>query len=92
METPEYYISWNNRKIKWRLEEHERPRNIDGSYSAKCYDCGKPYSAAGDCVISDEIWERISPTYFKGVGILCPGCMLERLHWLGISGINAVLY
>jgi hypothetical protein len=61
------------------------------SCSAACYDCGKPYVEIGDCVIADDMWEQINPSPHKGGGILCPNCILARLHKLGISGVSATL-
>lgn len=53
---------------------------------SECYDCKRPYTAASfpDLVIEDWAWKRISPTGDAG-GLLCPCCILERLHIEGIS-------
>lgn len=54
----------------------------------RCYDCQRPYGSAGfpDLVIPHDIWKQISPTGDEG-GLLCPSCLIARLH---ISGIKCV--
>ncbi len=86
------YNTWDGKDKKWRYKEEERPKNKDGSYSAECYDCGIPYSAIGDCVIKNELWEMINPTEYQGAGILCPNCIVQRLHYLNIYGVEAKLW
>lgn len=57
---------------------HEKP--------AGCYDCQRPYGAAGfpDLIIPYWAWKQISPTGDDG-GLLCPTCICCRLE---ISGIQ----
>ena len=55
--------------------------------SAKCYDCGLPYSdpGFGDLVVSHDIWNNhISPTGDEG-GLLCPTCMVRAAAKAGIE-------
>lgn len=52
---------------------------------SKCYDCEMEYKNFQDFQIPDELWERIKPTVFDGVGLLCPTCCLNRLRELGIT-------
>jgi len=56
-----------------------------------CYDCRLPYPEGNDCVIDNEIWDRISPTGGEG-GILCANCMIGRLHFLDIYNVEARLW
>lgn len=82
----EAYIAPDGTVRPWRYSDGERPSE------ACCYDCGRPYSSAGDCVIPNDIWARINPTHHTGAGILCACCILDRLHHLGISGVSATLW
>ena len=72
---------------QWRYTEEEKPVT-----DASCYDCGLAYEYAGDLVLPDNVWRRISPRMDSDAGILCPNCILQRLHFLGISGIGAILW
>jgi hypothetical protein len=69
-----------------KYTDNERPED------AQCYDCGLSYDKCGDCTVPNDIWEQINPTYHTGAGILCPNCMLQRLHELGISNVPAIFY
>lgn len=42
-------------------------------------------------LISNEIWEKINPTYYEGAGLLCPNCIGLRLRKLGIIDVKAVI-
>jgi len=68
-----------NYRYKWRYKENERPLQ---EYCC-CYDCGISYSQFQDMVIPDELWELINPTYCRGSGLLCPTCIVNRLHYIG---------
>lgn len=81
---PETYTAWDGTERRWRYPD---PRPLD----AACYDCARPYSAIGDCSIARDTWTKIAPTPHGG-GILCPNCMLERLHALKISNVPAILW
>lgn len=70
--------------IKWKYKDEERPYG-------RCYDCRKPYEDCGDCLIPDDIWEQINPTYHEGAGILCANCIINRLHIIGVSEVQATL-
>lgn len=82
---PETYIAHDGTVRRWRYVDGVRPR-------ACCYDCARPYESIGDCVVPDEVWERINPTEHRGAGLLCANCIIERLHVLGISGVDAKLW
>lgn len=60
-------------KVIKKYKDKERPKG-------KCYDCGLPYSSFPDMCISNELWEKINPTYHKGAGLLCPTCISIRLR------------
>lgn len=64
-------------KYPWKHPKNERP-------VARCYDCGLKYGDDfHDMVVPDELWEKISPTYWQGAGLLCPTCMANRLDYIG---------
>lgn len=81
---PDMYKSWNGEWRPWHVPE---PRPLD----AACCDCRMPYHAIGDCSIAHDVWAKIAPTPHGG-GVLCPNCMLERLHVLEISDVAATLW
>lgn len=81
---PDSYIAWDGSVRPWHVAE---PRSLDAS----CCDCARPYSAIGDCSVAYEIWRQIAPTPHGG-GVLCPNCMLERLHVLNLSNVGAILW
>lgn len=56
-----------------------------------CYDCYIIYSDFVDLIVSDEIWEKINPTYYEGAGLLCPNCIGLRLRKLEIIDVKAVI-
>ena len=88
----ESYTAFNGTERKWRYADDERPRTADGEFSAQCYDCGRPYKSAGDCSVSDKVWEMINPTFHRGAGILCASCIVDRLHEIGVSNVKATLW
>ena len=46
--------------------------------SCKCQECGQQYTV--DLLVADDTWERIKPTGKPpGGGLLCPGCIIDRL-------------
>lgn len=54
-----------------------------------CNDCGRPYGdehGFPDLMISNKIWEQISPTG-DGGGLLCPSCMCKRLYLSGFRDV-----
>lgn len=53
-----------------------------------CADCGRPYSAGPDLVVSDADWKRIAPRP-DGGGILCPNCMNDRFEKIGATAVSA---
>lgn len=81
---PETYTAWDGTERLWHYGE-DRPLD------AACYDCARPYAAIGDCSVTHDVWTKIAPTAHGG-GILCPNCMLERLHVLKISNVPAILW
>jgi hypothetical protein len=81
-----YYTAWDGTRRRWRYTDDERPSD------ARCYDCAVPYTAIGDCVVPDNVWCHINPTYHPGAGILCANCITERLRVIGLRGISATLY
>lgn len=80
------YLAWDGTRRRWRYSDDERPQD------ARCYDCARPYASIGDCVVPNEVWERINPTGHKGAGILCANCIIERLHVVGVAGVEAKLW
>lgn len=78
----------NEYHLQWKYVDKER----DLQARAKCYDCALPYPQGNDCVIPNDIWEQINPTYHVGAGILCANCIMARLEFLGICGVNAILW
>ena len=53
--------------------------------SCKCQGCGRQYKI--DLLISDELWEKIKPKdKLCGGGLLCGGCIIERLECLNGYG------
>lgn len=51
-----------------------------------CNDCNRTYGdrfGFSDLVVSNHIWELISPTQDSG-GLLCPSCMCARAYAMGI--------
>jgi hypothetical protein len=85
MAVPRWYRGSDGMPRRWRYKDYDRPLGV-------CYDCGRNYRWLGDCVVDNDVWERINPTYHAGAGLLCPNCMLERLHALGMSGVSAMLW
>ncbi len=69
----------------FKFEENKRPKGV-------CYDCNLSYHSFPDMVISDELWEKINPTYHKGAGLLCPTCISKRLILISAGPVNAVIY
>lgn len=54
-----------------------------------CFDCGREYGdeyGFPDLVISNEAWNKISPTNDEG-GLLCPSCICKRLAEKGLRNI-----
>lgn len=81
---PENYTAWDGTVRPWHYSE-DRPLD------AACYDCARPYAVIGDCSIAHDVWAKIAPTPHGG-GVLCPNCMLERLHVLRLSNVPAILW
>jgi hypothetical protein len=54
------------------------------------YDCARPYGDAGfqDLIIPNAWWRKISPTGDEG-GLLCPCCIIRRLHDAGARSVPA---
>jgi hypothetical protein len=42
-----------------------------------------PYGEFEDMVLSDDLWELINPSQYKGSGLLCPTCITNRLNFIG---------
>ena len=76
-----YYKGWDGKTRKWRYKDNERPRG-------RCYDCRRPYGDKHwvDLSISNELWEKINPTYHEDAGLLCPSCIMDRLSVVGSIG------
>lgn len=72
----------HNQKRKWKYTDQD-------TLGGECYDCGLDYGggAWADVSLPDEIWELISPTEYKGSGILCFNCMVRRLEFLGLEEV-----
>jgi hypothetical protein len=52
-----------------------------------CEDCGRPYgdeTGFPDLIIPLWAWKRISTTGDES-GLLCPGCLIARVHAAGIK-------
>lgn len=67
---------------------------MEETKTASCYDCDRPYGhrhGFPDLVVSNEVWQRISPTGDEG-GLLCPSCICKRLHDVGMSNIEAAFF
>lgn len=61
--------------------------------NAECESCGRRYGEENgfpDLVIETSVWRRISPRRDE-TGLLCPCCILQRLHALGISCAGAFM-
>lgn len=59
---------------------------VEGPSQGACWDCGRRYGdryGFPDLIIDNVAWARISPTGDEG-GLLCPSCILRRLHHAGI--------
>lgn len=60
--------------------------------TAGCEDCGRRYGnehGFPDMIIPNSVWRRIS-THGDLGGLLCPSCIIARLHKAGIkSGVEA---
>ena len=68
-----------------KFNDIERPRG-------RCYDCGASYNSFPDLVVSDELWEKINPTYHTGAGLLCPTCIAKRLSDLKLGPVQCVIH
>jgi hypothetical protein len=71
-----YPVDKSKYKYPWKHPKGERPHAV-------CYDCKMHYEEFSDMVIDDDLWEEISPTYWKGAGLLCPTCIANRLDFIG---------
>jgi len=61
---------------------------------AECWECGLEYGIEGwvECVLPDDVWEIISPSYEKGCGLLCIGCIVARLEDAGLKNTPVKIY
>lgn len=52
----------------------------------RCADCQRPYGSAGfpDLIIPNWAWRQISPSGDEN-GLLCPSCIIARLHISSIT-------
>lgn len=83
------YVIYDGTYRQWRYSAKERP---PGAYG-RCYDCGRPYGSFPDMTVPDAVWESINPSAFEGGGILCPGCIGDRLAALGVGqDVGAVFH
>lgn len=75
----------NNRSWIYTGYEYQKRR-----IKACCYDCLLPYTddAWIDALVSDEIWERINPSPYKGGGLLCLNCMCRRFVQAGMMQVQ----
>jgi len=56
-----------------------------------CYDCGLSYEDFGiDMVLPDSLWDVISPSVYRGSGILCANCICRRLAQFPVSCIRVI--
>lgn len=78
MAAPIGYTAWDGTYRKWRYSDEERAVER----FACCYDCQRPYGTWPDMPVSNEVWELINPTQWKGSGLLCPSCIGDRLNVL----------
>lgn len=55
-----------------------------------CYDCGLVYGGPAwvDVLVTNEIWEKISPSPHNKAGLLCFNCIAARLKFLGLSNVD----
>lgn len=65
------------------LQEYKNASRINGNLC--CVDCKREYSTFQDLFVPYDIWEQINPSPIKEGGILCPTCIINRLHKLGYS-------
>lgn len=68
-----------------KYQDGDRPKG-------QCYDCRANYKSFPDMVISDELWEKINPTYHKGAGLLCPTCISIRLKNINAGKVECIIY
>lgn len=64
-------------RYKWTYNDNERPNGC-------CYDCMIKYGEFVDMSIPNDLWEKINPTIHEEAGLLCPTCISNRLHYLGL--------
>ncbi len=54
---------------------------MSGSGGCYCQDCDVKYTI--DVMVDDDLWEQIKPDGAEyGAGLLCPGCIFEKLEEL----------
>lgn len=70
---------------KFKSVDEYRQNSHDEEGDLICVDCREKYKNFQDLVISDELWNKISPSPSIGGGILCPTCILNRLGELKID-------
>lgn len=71
-----------------RYKHYQIPKGV-------CYDCRLKYSDFEDMIIDDALWELITPVADRdpSAGLLCPTCMVSRLHKIGMwyNSLNPLL-
>lgn len=69
-----------NYKYPWKYSEDEKLCES----CANCYDCGLEYENEEfpDMVLPNDLWEEINPSQYKGSGLLCPRCIVNRLVFI----------
>lgn len=72
------------------ITEHGIIEGMVENKTGNCYDCGLEYGKPGwvEAIIPDKAWNLIRPDDCgKGCGILCIGCMSQRLVERGLSDV-----
>ncbi len=73
----------HGQKRKWKYTDKD-------AIDSECYDCGLWYGsdAWADISLDNDVWELISPTEYKGSGLLCFNCINRRLEFLGLEKVS----
>ena len=80
--------------LRWAIKQSENVV-LDGVVKCDfdgctCGTCGSKYKM--DLIVSDELWEKITPSKTKDSGLLCPSCIVksvEEIKGYSIFKMNA---